>query len=206
VNQKLGPISPVAISEEKEEIKLKEYKVTPMIKKLIEELAKKFDDWKAEIVSKQQFEAEKRKAEQDKRKDVKREQFTRGDWVLVSIAHKRKNKKIQQWTGPYQIVKSESPKVYTVYNPIRQKRVRVHVRRIKFYAHEWLLKEEDIKEFQERQHEYFSIESILKIRNKDGSEEVKIKYRNMDQTEWLPLEEVIELAPKKLKRFVDESL
>jgi len=68
------------------------------------------------------------------------------------------------------------------------------------------LKEEDIKEFQERQHEYFSIESILKIRNKEGSEEVKIKYKNMDQTEWLPLEEVIELAPKKLKRFVDENL
>uniref|UniRef100_A0A7S3LPU8 Chromo domain-containing protein n=1 Tax=Aplanochytrium stocchinoi TaxID=215587 RepID=A0A7S3LPU8_9STRA len=172
------------------------------IKELVIEIADQLEEYANKVISKQKQMAEQRAQFEKSRKDTKEVQFTEGDWVLASQVRKKQNKLFSLWQGPFQVVKILGPKAYQIYNPLKGKAIDVHVRRLKFYEHGLLLKEEEIRDHVKRQLELFTVDQILDIKEIEGQEKCLVRWKNIHEESWLPVEEVADIARGKLKHYL----
>jgi hypothetical protein len=153
-----------------------------------------------------------RKQQRDRtngKKHIKQPNFIVGDYVLVSISNKARQKLKIRWNGPRRIKQVLSDWVYEIEDLITKKLEKVHASRLKFFSEKDLEINADIKNQIAHNEENFIIEEIRDLRlNKEFNKyELLIKWKHFIEEEntWEFLEEIWETSKDVVKKFLSKK-
>jgi hypothetical protein len=135
--------------------------------------------------------------------------FIKGDFVLVGILNKARQKLKARWMGPRRITEVHSDWVYEVEDLVTLKRENVHAERLKFYSEHDLEITEELRNQIAHNEENFEIDAILDIKYNDEYNRymILIKWKNFDDDEntWEFIEEIWETTKGVVKKYLDKK-
>jgi hypothetical protein len=135
--------------------------------------------------------------------------FIRGDFVLVGILNKSKQKLKARWTGPRRITEVLNDWVYEVEDLITQKKEKVHAERLKFYSESDLEVTEELRNQIAHNDEKFEIDEILDIKYEEqyGRYMILIRWKNFgdDENTWEFIDEVWETTREVVKNYLKKK-
>jgi hypothetical protein len=123
--------------------------------------------------------------------------FKVGDYVLVSLLHRRTSKLFCTWQGSYQVIAAVLPLVYQVRSTVDDSIMEAHASKIKLYADDALNVTEEMRVQRSYDDAKFFIEEVVDERFHQGVHQAFIKWRgfsDLDNT-WEPVTLVQEDAP-----------
>jgi hypothetical protein len=135
--------------------------------------------------------------------------FIVGDFVLVGILNKSKQKLRAWWMGPRRITEVFSDWVYEVEDLITKKRDKIHAERLKFYSESDLDVTEELRNQIAHNDEKFEIEEILDIKYEDQYDRymILIRWKNFgdDENTWEFIEEIWETTRDVVRNYLKKK-
>ena len=135
--------------------------------------------------------------------------FIKGDFVLVGILDKARQKLKAQWMGPRRITEVLNNWVYEVEDLVTKRKEKVHAERLKFYSERDLEVTEELRNQIAHNDENFEIEEILDIKYEKeyGRYMIFIKWKNFDSDEntWEFIEEIWETTKEVVKNYLKKK-
>jgi len=135
--------------------------------------------------------------------------FIKGDFVLVGILDKARQKLKARWMGPRRITEVLNNWVYEVEDLVTKRKEKVHAERLKFYSERDLEVTEELRNQIAHNDENFEIEEILDIKYEKeyGRYMIFIKWKNFDSDEntWEFIEEIWETTKEVVKNYLKKK-